>query len=175
MEQTNVRLVDRVLDVMETLARYPNGVTIATLTAETGIHKSTIYRLLTTLVNRGYVIKDQEGSTYRMTLRTYRIGSSAVPSFDLLDLSKNTLRELCQVSREAVHLAIPDGATIVYLFKEVSSENVLRISSRTGSYNYMYYTGLGKALMACMSSEEVKTIWENSEIQKFIQPLEKSE
>ena len=37
MEQTNVRLVDRVLDVMETLARYPNGVTIATLTAETGI------------------------------------------------------------------------------------------------------------------------------------------
>ena len=70
MEQTNVRLVDRVLDVMETLARYPNGVTIATLTAETGIHKSTIYRLLTTLVNRGYVIKDQEGSTYRMTLRT---------------------------------------------------------------------------------------------------------
>ena len=35
MEQTNVRLVDRVLDVMETLARYPNGVTIATLTAET--------------------------------------------------------------------------------------------------------------------------------------------
>lgn len=167
MEQTNVRLVDRVLDVMETLARYPNGVTIATLTAETGIHKSTIYRLLTTLVNRGYVIKDQEGSTYRMTLRTYRIGSSAVPSFDLLDLSKNALRELCQVSREAVHLAIPDGATIVYLFKEVSSENVLRISSRTGSYNYMYYTGLGKALMACMSSEEVKTIWENSEIQKF--------
>ena len=34
MEQTNVRLVDRVLDVMETLARFPNGVTIATLTAD---------------------------------------------------------------------------------------------------------------------------------------------
>ena len=133
MEQTNVRLVDRVLDVMETLARYPNGATIATLTAETGIHKSTIYRLLTTLINRGYVTKDQEDSTYRMTLRTYRIGSCAVPSFDLLDLSKNTLRELCQVSREAVHLAIPDGPTIVYLFKEVSSENVPSPWARTDS------------------------------------------
>ena len=31
----------------------------------------------------------------------------------------------------------------------------------------MYYTGLGKALMACMPSEEVKNIWKNSEIQKF--------
>ena len=32
MEQTNVRLVDRVLDVMETLARYPNGVTTVSYT-----------------------------------------------------------------------------------------------------------------------------------------------
>ena len=35
-EQPDLSSCDRVLDVMETLARFPNGVTIATLTAETG-------------------------------------------------------------------------------------------------------------------------------------------
>ena len=66
MEPTNVRLVDRVLDVMETLSRHPEGTSIAVLTAETDIHKSTVYRLLATLMNRGYVVKDEETSlSYR--------------------------------------------------------------------------------------------------------------
>ncbi len=167
MESTNVRLVDRVIDIVETLSKYPSGASITTLTSETGIHKSTIYRLLTTLINRGYVIKDEENCKYRMTLRTYRIGSRAVPDFDLLSLSVDYLRDLCQISHEAVHLAIPDGARIVYLFKEVASENVIRIASQTGSHNYMYYTGLGKALMACMTFQEAKEVWEGSEIQSF--------
>lgn len=167
MEPNNVRLVDRVFDVLETLSRYPEGTSITTLTTETGIHKSTIYRLLTTLINRGYVVKDEKTSRYQMTLRTYRIGSRAVPDFDLLSLSIDYLRELCRLSHEAVHLAVPDDAFIVYLFKEVSSENVIRIASQTGSRNYMYYTGLGKALMATMTPNEVRDIWDKSEIQCF--------
>lgn len=164
METTNVRLVDRTFDVLEALSWYPEGTSIAVLTEKTGIHKSTIYRLLNTLINRGYIIKDDETSKYRMTLRTYQIGSRAVPGFDLLTLSLDYLKDLCRSSHEAVHLAVPDGASIVYLFKEVASENVIRIASQTGSRNYMYYTGLGKALMATMSESEVRDIWEHSEI-----------
>lgn len=167
MENTNVRLVDRVFDIIETLSKYPEGVSITTLTAETKIHKSTVYRLLTTLINRGYVVKNEDNSKYRMTLRTYRIGSRAVPDFDLLALSVDYLRELCRISQEAVHLAIPDGAKIVYLFKEVSSENVIRIASQTGARNYMYYTGLGKALMSTMTLAEVEDIWNKSQITQY--------
>ena len=72
METTNVRLVERTFDVIEALSLYPNGTSIATLTAETGIHKSTIYRLLNTLISRGYVIKNEATSKYQMTLRTYQ-------------------------------------------------------------------------------------------------------
>lgn len=167
MENTNVRLVDRVFDVIETLSRYPEGTTITTLTNATGIHKSTVYRLLTTLINRGYVIKDDKTSKYQMTLRTYHIGSRAVPKFDLLTVSVDYLKELSRLSQEAVHLAIPDGASIFYLFKEVSSENVIRTSSKTGAKTYMYYTGLGKALLATMTPDEVKEIWDKSDIKQY--------
>lgn len=167
METTNVRLVDRTFDVLEALSLHPNGTSIAALTAETGIHKSTIYRLLHTLISRGYVTKDEENSRYRMTLRAYQIGSRAVPTFDLLSLSLDYLKELCRTSHEAVHLAVPDGPTIVYLFKEVASENVIRIASQTGARNYMYYTGLGKALMATMPEDKVKEIWNQSEIIQY--------
>ena len=44
---------------------------------------------------------------------------------------------------------------------------MIRIASQTGSHNYMYYTGLGKALMACMTFQEAKEVWEGSEIQSF--------
>lgn len=167
METNNVRLVDRVFDVIEALSKYPEGTSIAVLTEETKIHKSTIYRLLTTLINRGYVVKDEITSRYRMTLRTYRIGSRAVPDYDLLALSTDYLRELCLLSHEAVHLAIPDGPKIIYLFKEISSESVIRIASQTGARNYMYYTGLGKALLATMMPEEVKEIWDQSEVKRY--------
>ena len=167
METTNVRLVDRTFDVLEALSWYPEGTSIAVLTEKTGIHKSTIYRLLNTLINRGYIVKDEENSIYRMTLRTYQIGSRAVPGFDLLTLSLDYLKNLCRSSHEAVHLAIPDGSSIVYLFKEVASENVIRIASQTGSRNYMYYTGLGKALLATKSEPEVREVWEHSEIVQY--------
>ena len=61
METTNVRLVDRTFDVLEALSWYPEGTSIAVLTEKTGIHKSTIYRLLNTLINRGYIVKDETG------------------------------------------------------------------------------------------------------------------
>ena len=58
MEQTNVRLVDRVLDVMETLARYPNGVIYAegsTMIGERVYHKPKQWNVYQPEIGRAHV------------------------------------------------------------------------------------------------------------------------
>ena len=54
-EQSTVQSLDRAFDLLETLCRSRNGMSIGGLSAETGLHKSTVHRLLASMCARGYV------------------------------------------------------------------------------------------------------------------------
>ena len=51
-EQSTVQSLDRAFDLLETLCRSRNGMSIGGLSAETGLHKSTVHRLLTSMCAR---------------------------------------------------------------------------------------------------------------------------
>lgn len=68
-EQSTVQSLDRAFDLLETLCRSRNGMSIGSLSAETGLHKSTVHRLLTSMCARGYVQRDAETSVYRAGMR----------------------------------------------------------------------------------------------------------
>ena len=48
-ESSSVQSLERAFDLLEKLCRSRNGMTIGTLSAETGLHKSTVHRLLATM------------------------------------------------------------------------------------------------------------------------------
>lgn len=54
---TLVTSVQRAVHLMEALASYPNGAPAKRLARQTGIHLSTTYHLLRTLIHEGYVKK----------------------------------------------------------------------------------------------------------------------
>lgn len=163
----DARLVSRTIDVLEALSEYKDGCTIKEITDNTHLNKSTVFRILNTLMHRGYVLKNTLSQQYQLSLRLYDLGNRAVPQNDLVSLARPTLENLSRTSHEAVHFAIQDGAQIFYLFKEVVSDNVVNIASSTGGHNYMYCTGLGKALLAHMTPEEVNDVWDHSKIIQY--------
>ena len=77
---------------------------------------------------------------------------------DLHQISRPLLDSLMVRTGDTVFLAVEDKGEIVYLDKVESSSSVIRSSAQLGSRNKMYYTGLGKALLASYSNDKVMKI-----------------
>jgi IclR family acetate operon transcriptional repressor len=118
------------------------------LSRRTGIPKATVHRLISELAAWGVV--EQTGSGVRLGMRLFELGQRAPWQRNLREVALPYLRDLHEVTRETVHLAVPDdegGVEVVYLEK-VSGRGGPALPSRVGGRMPSYCTGVGKAMLA---------------------------
>ena len=159
-ETGGVQSVARIFSIIEVLAQFPQGLPLQDVAAHTGLAKSTAHRLLCSLISLGYALQDGMTGQYRLTLKMFELSSGVVSQMDVLSGAKPHLDRLAMRSGEAVHLVIRDGVDVLYLYK--SEVGGMRMGSRIGLRRPMYCTGVGKAIMATLTPEEVETIWKHS-------------
>jgi len=161
-----VQSVDRTLTILEVLSDYSDGLGITDISERVNLHKSTVYRLLSTLSYKGYVVQDEETSKYKITFKLFELGSKKVEKLDLLNCSKPYTKALMESVNEVVHLVIREDTEIVYIDK-VEANNTISMASRVGKRNPMYCTATGKGMLAFMPEEEVLKVWNSSKIIKL--------
>ena len=86
---------------------------------------------------------------------------------DILDAIRPCLKELAEHTGETVHFVRLDGDMAIYIAKESSYRNSVRMVSRVGSRIPLYCSGVGKALLSSMTPEEICHYWQHAEIRKF--------
>ncbi|SET66568.1 transcriptional regulator, IclR family [Natronincola peptidivorans] len=161
-----VQSVDRALSILETLSDYEEGTGIKEISDKIDLHKSTVHRLLLTLIKKGYVEQNADTNKYRLTLKLFELGNKQIEKMDILSIAKPYLKQLMEAANEVVHLVVREGSEIIYIDK-VESENKIRMHSRIGTRSPMYCTSVGKAIMAHLSEKEVEKIWEASDIKRL--------
>ena len=119
------------------------------------------------LTEHGYALKDSSSGKYRLTLRTFEIGSRVSSVWNLLSVAKPHLDELAATSQEAVHLVEQDGNGIVYLYKAEPFQQLVRMASHVGLRNPMYCTGVGKVFYPCCRSRRQKRFGTAKRFQAF--------
>ena len=164
-EKGGVQSVERIFQLIEHLASHPAGASLQRLAQETGLAKSTVHRLLASLVSLGYAAQEPETGRYRLTLKMFELSSGIVNSMEIMDVAKAHLERLSQRTGEAVHLVIRDARDIVYIYKTESGP--MRMSSRVGLRSPLYCTGVGKAILATLPPEEVEDVWNHSSLKKL--------
>lgn len=164
-EKGGVQCVERIFQLIEQLASHPAGASLQRLAQETGLAKSTVHRLLASLVSLGYAAQEPETGRYRLTLKMFELSSGIVNSMEIMDVAKAHLERLSQRTGEAVHLVIRDARDIVYIYKTESGP--MRMSSRVGLRSPLYCTGVGKAILATLPPEEVEDVWNHSSLKKL--------
>ena len=164
-EKSGVQSVERIFALIEHLAAHPGGASLQQLAQDTALAKSTVHRLLGSLVSLGYAEQDAVTGHYRLTLKMFELSSGIVNSMDIMSVAKAHLERLAQRTGEAVHLVIRDRRDIVYIYKTESGP--MRMSSRVGLRSPLYCTGVGKAILATLTEEEVEDVWRHSNPQKL--------
>lgn len=155
--QYTIAVVARTLDVLEALAAAETSLGATDLARCIGTTKSAAYRILTTLEQRGYVIKDARTAEYRLGGRFAYLSRRAYSIGDLREHARPLLEALHQRFRETTNLGVPDGSEIVYI-DMVESDQGLRMSARLGGRDPLHSTALGKAILAFLPERERERI-----------------
>lgn len=151
-EANLTQTVLKALDVLECVAFADHPLSAPEVARLCGMSRPTAYRLLTTLLARGYLALADEGS-YTLGTKSLSISRRLLDSLDLFELSKPDLQALSEATNETIHLAILDGTEMLYINKIESSQSV-RMHSTVGSRNPLYCTAMGKAVLANLSEGE---------------------
>lgn len=166
MENKNpIQVADRLFWVLETLAD-TGPLSLTDLSHRLDLNKSTIHRLLTSLIYLGYVKQDTETGKYYLSLKILSLSNHLLEKMDILDTVRPILQQISSETGETVHFVQRDGTEAVYICKEESTINSVRMVSKVGSRIPLYCSGVGKAMMADMPQETVRQIWNDSSIKK---------
>lgn len=166
-ETASVQSLERAFDLLESLCRSRNGMTIGALSAQTGLHKSTVHRLLATMCSRGYVQRDAETSVYHAGMRLCELSSNIVENLDVVERARAPMERLGQETGKTVHLVMQEEMDIVYIHKVENLSSAIRMFSRIGMRRPLYCTGVGKAILATWPDEEVHALWSESEVRPW--------
>ncbi|MHB0871522.1 MAG: IclR family transcriptional regulator [Chloroflexota bacterium] len=146
--------MERSLDILEALAGL--GETgIAQLSNQVGLHASTVHRLLSTLIARGYVQQNRESGRYLLGLKPLDVARAVRAHLDLRMESLPILQDLMRKSGETANLAVLDDHQIVYLEQVSSPGWMLRMFVQVGARAPLHSTASGKVLLAALSTEEL--------------------
>lgn len=139
-----------------------SGITLTELSLKTGLHTSTVYRILHNLISWQYVAQ-AGGGRYVLGMELVRLGSQAQRSIRLVDVAKKHIRELSLISGLTVYLSVFDKAKydIVYMDKAESAGSI-QLSANAGTRNHVHSTANGKVLMSGLPDGEIVRILENA-------------
>lgn len=149
-----VQSVARALALIDVIASSDMGASLVELSRETGLHKSTVWRLLATLRDSGIVryVKDEE--RYTLGSKALELGARARSQMFPGSVVRAVLVRLRDRTDETCHLAVPEGAGLVYVEK-VESTQAVRIASSVGERLLMHCTALGKSYLAFQREEVI--------------------
>lgn len=122
-----------------------NRLTLAQIARRTGLPRSSTHRMLDQLVRLQWLRRT--GHEYELGTKLIELGHRAVYQNRVYRAAAPFLWDLHRATGMVVHLAILDGADVVYLEK-VAGRMGLSIPTQVGSRQPAHCTGVGKAILA---------------------------
>ena len=154
----SVQSVDRAVSVMEFLSRRGwSGVT--EVARELDIHKSTAYRLLTTLRERGLVEQDAATEKYRLGFGLVLLARAVRADLDILGCARPVCERLSERTRETVTIAVLEDDDAVVIHQSISRASALGVDW-TGRHTPLHATAAGKIFLAYMPEDQLQRILE---------------
>lgn len=101
--EENVRVVDRVFDILEALSVSSSPLGLSEIARKTGMSKSTLHRLLSSMCARHYVEKNAD-STYSIGYKLIETVSLHINHLELLTEAKPFLTNLMRDLDLTAHL-----------------------------------------------------------------------
>lgn len=153
-----VAAVARCLEVLECLAGAVGGLELGAIAARINAPKSGVHRLLSTLVERDWVVQDAGTLHYALSLRFSTLAFHDLDQRVVTDVAQEILDGLARQTREYCRLAVVEGETLAWVSRAQGATTGLRYDADMGQPVALHATATGKAWLAALPEEEALRI-----------------
>lgn len=158
-----IQSVQRAAQIFEHIVAQ-NSVGITELSQYMGLSKSTIFSIVKTLVQLGYLYKNEQTNKYSATFRIQTLAKAIENNDTIVSFVRPILQKHLKKYRETVHFGSSAIDTVVYLDK-IESDKSIRIHSSIGGEMPLHTTGIGKAILAWRSEQEIQDYFSRTKLQ----------
>ena len=145
-----IQVIDLMAALLEAIARYQHPVSLKILSAETGLHASTAFRILASMVENGFIERQGAGQ-YQLGAKLLHLGSRVRSGIDVLAQAKPVMEALRDRLDESVNLTVREGDEVVYVEK-ATPKRMMHVQQLIGSRAPLHVTAVGKMMLGKMPS-----------------------
>ncbi|GAA2870890.1 IclR family transcriptional regulator [Paenarthrobacter ilicis] len=147
-----VQSVDRALQILEIIARKGDA-GASEIAEEMGVHKSTVSRLVGSLVHRELVRQDSERGKYQLGFGILRLATSIPGRLSVVREAREVLESLAAEYKETVNLAVLRSNYAVNV-DQAMGPSTLATYDWVGGLTPLHATSSGKVLLAALTTDE---------------------
>lgn len=148
----SVQTVDKAFELLNIIADEAANPTQHYLVERLGLSPNRTLRILTTLVNRELVERDQQSGCYQLGIHAIEMAQKFMNSLNLLKHARPVMATLERVHEEAVYMAIMKGNEVFFL-DMVDTDQRVKTSSLVGKKFPFFSNAAGKVIMAFESRD----------------------
>jgi len=153
----NIMSIEKCFAILDCMDSTTSLLTLEEIIQKTGYKKTTCFRMLKTMRSLGVIESAPGTKKYQFGPRLIIIGSSALKNMNLRQSALPILRRLRDETKETVNLTILSGAEVLFVDR-IMSDYLVNTNINIGDRLPVYYSSMGKAILAFLSEERLKTI-----------------
>lgn len=158
-----VQSIGRAFAILEEVARNRDGIGLADLSKRVGLHNSTTFHLVKTMVSLGYVRQLRESKRYRIGRPLFALAASALDEIEMVSLATPILENLSAESGQSSHFAVRMGDAVVVMAR-TPGPGAFQLTDRVGLVRPAHCTALGKVILAALRAEQLDRFLERADL-----------
>ncbi len=163
-----VQTLEKTLQIINMMKEGPHdGVRIKDISQKLNMGKSTVHRILSTLLAYGYVEQVDDNKKYRLGWKFFEIGSCIPRQRNLNNMELKVLWELCDSYEETVNLGIRIHDKVAIVAKADPQRVLFKTGPYLGEQEPLHATALGKVLISEFSEEELEKLFAGKSLEKY--------
>lgn len=164
-DKGGVQSIERAFAILEEVARHRGGIRLGDLSRRVGLHNSTTFHLVKTMVLLGY-LRQMPDKLYRIGPPLFTLAAGALDEVEMVALATPVLDDLSAATQESCHFAVRSGRQVIVLARTAGS-GPFQLTERAGVVRPAHCTALGKILLAAMGEGQLARFLQHAPLERF--------
>lgn len=166
MKTGTIQSLERGLKILDILGQAGKPLLLGEIAEHFSIDRSSVFRLVTTLVRCGYAFQDPETKRYAIGYRVLALSGAASSQSRLDELARPVMADIVARTGQNTHLAVLDGSDVVFIAVD-QPQSAVTLNITVGTREPAWVTALGKTLLAFLPDKERSTFISGIRFQKY--------
>lgn len=161
----SIQVIERLAHLLDAIAKHDEAVSLKILSADTGLHPSTAFRILSSLAEQGFVERTDRG-TYGLGIKLMQLGSRVSARADFRKIALPIMEKLRDELGETINLTVREDDEVVYIERSVA-KRMIKVEQVIGSRAPLHVTAVGKLMLGDQGEAACRSYAQRSKLPAY--------